>query len=149
MDEALPTPAVGWSNTPGQHTKRWGLRRSQVYDGFLFWEPEYNQSTSGGPEERGIDYLSAEWNNKAGWPLRLRTVFARRGFPASIEHPAGYLQSNFRIAHFRSKQIVRFSMFTDFDNFSFEFQARRAFHPNRPLLAPGLDQGLRPWAGAN
>jgi NAD(P)H-dependent FMN reductase len=60
MDEAIP-PSVG--QYAGEHTKAWAATIG-VYDGFIFVTPEYNHSTSG-VLKNAIDYLYAEWNNKA------------------------------------------------------------------------------------
>ena len=45
------------------HTKAWAATIGG-YDGFIFVTPEYNHSTSG-VLKNAIDYLYAEWNNKA------------------------------------------------------------------------------------
>src|SRR4029077_2071577 len=45
------------------HTHDWAAKIAQ-YDGFIFVTPEYNHSTSG-VLKIAIDYLYAEWNNKA------------------------------------------------------------------------------------
>ena len=60
LDEALP-PGMG--QYAGEHTKAWAATIAP-YDGFIFVTPEYNHSTSG-VLKNAIDYLSAEWNNKA------------------------------------------------------------------------------------
>jgi len=45
------------------HTKAWAATIAG-YDGFIFVTPEYNHSTSG-VLKNAIDYVYAEWNNKA------------------------------------------------------------------------------------
>src|SRR5258708_19275227 len=60
MDEPLP-PTMG--QYAGEHTKAWA-KKIAAYDGFIFVTPEYNHSTSG-VLKNAIDYLYAEWNNKA------------------------------------------------------------------------------------
>src|SRR5579859_2859590 len=60
LDEAMP-PSFG--QYAGDHTKAWAATISS-YDGFIFVTPEYNHSTSG-VLKNAIDFLYAEWNNKA------------------------------------------------------------------------------------
>src|SRR5258708_36118124 len=60
LDEALP-PTFG--QYAGDHTKAWA-EKIAAYDGFVFVSPEYNHSTSG-VLKNAIEYLYAEWNNKA------------------------------------------------------------------------------------
>jgi NAD(P)H-dependent FMN reductase len=60
LDEQLP-PSMGQYSQP--HTQEWA-RKIAGFDGFIFVTPEYNHSTSG-VLKNAIDYLYAEWNNKA------------------------------------------------------------------------------------
>ncbi|PJJ61392.1 NADPH-dependent FMN reductase [Compostimonas suwonensis] len=60
LDEALP-PAYGQYSQ--EHTKKWAAKIAE-FDGYIFVTPEYNHSTSGALKN-AIDFLSAEWNNKA------------------------------------------------------------------------------------
>jgi NAD(P)H-dependent FMN reductase len=60
LDEAVP-PAYG--QYANDHTKEWAAKIAQ-YDGYVFVTPEYNRSTSG-VLKNAIDFLYAEWNNKA------------------------------------------------------------------------------------
>jgi NAD(P)H-dependent FMN reductase len=60
LDEALP-PAYG--QYANEHTKLWAAKIDE-FDGYIFVTPEYNHSTSGALKN-SIDFLSAEWNNKA------------------------------------------------------------------------------------
>jgi NAD(P)H-dependent FMN reductase len=131
LDEPL-SPIYG--QYAGEHTKAWAATIA-AYDGFVFVSPEYNHSTSG-VLKNAIDYLHAEWNNKAAGFVSYGAV----GGVRAIEHLRG-ICSELQIAHVR--QQVSFSVFTDFENLS-------VFKPN-PLhddaVAILFDQ-LESWAGA-
>jgi NAD(P)H-dependent FMN reductase len=60
LDEAIP-PSMGQYSQP--HTQAWAAKIAS-FDGFVFVTPEYNHSTSGALKN-AIDFLFAEWNNKA------------------------------------------------------------------------------------
>lgn len=60
LDEALPAAAGQYA---GEHTKAWAAKIAE-FDGFIFVTPEYNHSTSGALKN-AIDYVGAEWYNKA------------------------------------------------------------------------------------
>lgn len=60
LDEATP-PIMGNYEQP--HTKVWSATIA-AYDGYVFVTPEYNHSTSGALKN-AIDFLFAEWNDKA------------------------------------------------------------------------------------
>jgi NAD(P)H-dependent FMN reductase len=106
MDEPIP-PSVG--QYVGEHTKAWA-ETIAAYDGFIFVTPEYNHSTSG-VLKNAIDYLYAEWNNKAAAFVSYGSVGGAR----AIEHLRA-ICSELQMAHVR--QQLSFSMFTDFENFS-------------------------------
>jgi NAD(P)H-dependent FMN reductase len=106
LDEAMP-PAMG--QYAGDHTKAWA-KKIGAYDGFIFVTPEYNHSTSG-VLKNAIDYLHAEWANKAA----AFVSYGSLGGARAIEHLRGIL-SELQVAHVR--QQLSFSMFTDFENFS-------------------------------
>src|SRR6267378_1238486 len=106
LDEPLP-PSLG--QYQNDHTKEWADKIAS-FDGFVFVTPEYNHSTSG-VLKNAIDYLYAEWNNKAAAFVSYGSVGGAR----AIEHLRAIL-SELQIAHVR--QQLSFSMWTDFENFS-------------------------------
>ena len=60
LDEAVPASMGRYSHA---HTQEWAALIAG-YDGFIFVTPEYNHGTTG-VLKNAIDYLYAEWNNKA------------------------------------------------------------------------------------
>jgi len=60
LDEPMP-PSMG--QYQHDHTKQWATKIAS-FDGFVIVTPEYNHGTSG-VLKNAIDYLYAEWNNKA------------------------------------------------------------------------------------
>ena len=94
LDEAMP-PTLG--QYAGEHTKAWAAKIGS-YDGFVFVTPEYNHSTSG-VLKNAIDYLYAEWNNKAA----AFVSYGSLGGARAIEHLRGVC-SELQIAHVRQPQ---------------------------------------------
>ena len=131
LDEPLP-PSMG--QYQNEHTKQWADKIAS-FDGFVFVTPEYNHSTSG-VLKNAIDYLYAEWNNKAAGFVSYGAVGGAR----AAEHlrlVAGELQ----MADVR--QQVALSLLTEFENFS-------VFKPgdyNRAALDTLLDQVVA-WSTA-
>ena len=131
MDEPL-SPMMG--QYAGEHTKAWAATIAP-YDGFVFVTPEYNHSTSG-VLKNAIDYLYAEWTNKAAAFVSYGSVGGAR----AVEH-LRLICSELQIAHVR--QQLSFSMFTDFENFS-------VFKPDprhEAEVSTMLDQVIA-WGGA-
>ena len=131
LDEPLPPSFGQYQN---DHTKQWAAKIAS-FDGFVFVTPEYNHGTSG-VLKNAIDYLYAEWNNKAvGF-----VSYGGTGGARAVEHlrlVAGELQ----MADVR--QQVTLSMITEFENFS-------VFKPgdyNLPALNTLLDQVIS-WSTA-
>ena len=131
LDESIP-PSVG--QYAGEHTKAWAEKIAE-YDGFVFVTPEYNHSTSG-VLKNAIDYLYAEWNNKAASFVSYGSLGGAR----AIEHLRG-ISAELQIATVR--QQLSFSMFTDFENFS-EFRPG----PQHEAAATVLFDQLESWTGA-
>jgi NAD(P)H-dependent FMN reductase len=131
LDEPLP-PSLG--QYQNEHTKQWAATISR-FDGFVVVTPEYNHGTSG-VLKNAIDYLYAEWNNKAVGFVSYGAVGGAR----AVEHlrlVAGELQ----MADVR--QQVALSILTEFENFS-------VFAPgdyNVPALNTMLDQVIA-WSDA-
>jgi NAD(P)H-dependent FMN reductase len=106
LDEPLPPSMGQYSN---EHTRQWADKIAS-FDGFVIVTPEYNHSTSG-VLKNAIDYLYAEWNNKAVGFVSYGGVGGAR----AAEHlrlVAGELQ----MADVR--QQVALSLITEFENFS-------------------------------
>jgi NAD(P)H-dependent FMN reductase len=131
IDEPLP-PTMG--QYAGDHTKAWAAKIGS-YDGFIFVTPEYNHSTSG-VLKNAIDYLYAEWHNKAA----AFVSYGALGGARAIEHLRA-IMSELQVAHVR--QQLSFSMFTDFENFS-----TFAPGPQHAESAVLLFDQLESWAGA-
>jgi NAD(P)H-dependent FMN reductase len=131
LDEPLP-PSMGQYRN--EHTRQWADKIAS-FDGFVFVTPEYNHSTSG-VLKNAIDYLYAEWNNKAAGFVSYGGVGGAR----AAEHLrliAGELQ----MADVR--QQVALSLLTEFENFA-------VFKPgdyNRAALDTLLDQVIA-WSAA-
>lgn len=106
LDEPMPALMGQYSN---EHTKKWAQTIAQ-YDGYVFVTPEYNHSTSGALKN-AIDYLNAEWNDKAAGFVG----YGSAGGVRAVEH-LRQIASEVRLAHVRDQ--VQLSLFTDFENFS-------------------------------
>ena len=131
LDEAMP-PAYG--QYANDHTKDWAATIAG-YDGYVFVTPEYNHSIPG-VLKNALDYVYAEWNNKAAGFVSYGSLGGAR----AIEHLRA-ISSELQLAHVR--QQVSFSLFSDFENFS-------TFKPGAQhdeSVATLFDQ-LESWAGA-
>lgn len=131
LDEPMP-PSMGMYQN--DHTRQWAAKIAS-FDGFVMVTPEYNHSTSG-VLKNAIDYLYAEWNNKAVGFVSYGGVGGAR----AAEHLrliAGELQ----MADVR--QQVALSVITEFENFA-------TFRPGDhtvPALHTLLDQVVA-WSSA-
>ena len=106
LDEPLP-PSMG--QYQNDHTKEWADKIAS-FDGFVIVTPEYNHSTSG-VLKNAIDYLYAEWNNKAVGFVSYGAVGGARA-AEQLRLISGELQ----MADVR--QQVALSLLTDFENYS-------------------------------
>jgi NAD(P)H-dependent FMN reductase len=131
LDEPVP-PSLG--QYQNEHTKQWSQKIAS-FDGFIFVSPEYNHSTSG-VLKNAIDYLYAEWNNKAVGIVSYGSLGGAR----ATEHLrliAGELQ----MADVR--QSVALSLLTEFENYTVFKPAEH----NHLALNTMLDQ-LIAWSTA-
>ena len=106
LDEPLPPNMGQYQNA---HTQDWAATIGR-FDGFVFVTPEYNHSTSG-VLKNAIDFVYAEWNNKAMGVVS----YGAAGGTRAAEHLrliAGELQ----MADVRTN--VALSLFTDFTDFT-------------------------------
>ena len=131
LDEPVP-PSMGQYSK--EHTKRWAAKVAE-FDGYVFVTPEYNHATSGALKN-AIDFLYAEWNNKAAGFVSYGSALGVRAVE-NLRLVMGELQ----VADVR--QGVQLSLFTDFENFA-------AFKPaamHEKSVATMLDQ-LVAWSTA-
>ncbi|GAB3618241.1 NAD(P)H-dependent oxidoreductase [Okibacterium endophyticum] len=131
LDEAVPPSLGQYAN---EHTKRWAAKIAE-FDGYVFVTPEYNHSTSG-VLKNAIDYLYAEWNNKAAGFVSYGSVGGAR----AVEQ-LRLIAAELQLATVRSQ--VALSLATEFENYS-------TFMPTDsqlPALNTMLDQ-LVAWTRA-
>ena len=131
LDEPAPASTQQYTK---EHTKRWADKVAE-FDGYIFVSPEYNHSTSG-VLKNALDFLNAEWNNKAAALVTYGSVGGAR----AAEHLRAIL-SELQVAHVR--QQMTFSLFTDFTDFT-TFTPGPQHDDFLPLM---LNQ-LEAWAGA-
>jgi NAD(P)H-dependent FMN reductase len=131
LDEPLP-PALGrYSHA---HTKRWAAKIAS-FDGYVFVTPEYNHGTSAALKN-AIDYLYAEWNNKAAGFVSYGAVSGAR----AVEH-LRTVMGNLMVADVTAQ--VMLSLFTEFENMSV-FRP----HPRHEAQLHSMLDQLIAWAGA-
>jgi NAD(P)H-dependent FMN reductase len=106
LDEPLPASSGQYTH---DHTRGWAARIASL-DGFVIVTPEYNHGVPG-VLKNAIDYLYAEWNNKAvGF-----VSYGGAGGTRAVEHlrlTAGALQMADVAAQ------VTLSLVTEFENFA-------------------------------
>ena len=131
LDEPVP-PAMGQYSK--EHTKKWAAKIAE-YDGFVFVTPEYNHGTSAALKN-AIDFLYAEWNNKAAGFVAYGSAGGVRAVVV-LRLVMGELQ----VADVRAQVIL--SLHDDFENYT-AFKPRD--HHNRSVETM-LDQ-LVSWSRA-
>lgn len=131
LDEPIP-PSRHQYTKP--HTLKWAATIAP-FDGFVFVTPEYNHSVSSALKN-AIDFLYAEWNNKAAGFV----AYGSAGGTRAVEH-LRLIMAELQIADVRAQ--VALSLYTDFENFS---RFKPAAQHERSLNSM-LDQ-LLAWSGA-
>jgi NAD(P)H-dependent FMN reductase len=117
LDEPLP-PSVGRYHN--EHTKQWAAKIGS-FDGFVIVTPEYNHGTSG-VLKNALDFLYAEWNNKAvGF-----VSYGGTGGARAVEH-LRLVSGELQMADVRQQVVL--SLVTEFENYS-------TFKPGDYNLAP-------------
>jgi len=106
LDEPVPASMQQYIQP---HTKTWS-EKIKSFDAYIFVTPEYNHSTSGALKN-AIDYLSAEWNNKAAGFVS----YGSAGGVRAVEN-LRLIMGELQVADVRAQ--VAFSLFTDFENYS-------------------------------
>ncbi|NUU07800.1 NAD(P)H-dependent oxidoreductase [Leifsonia sp. C5G2] len=130
LDEALPA-AMG--QYAGEHTKAWAAKIAE-FDGYLFVTPEYNHSTSGALKN-AIDYVGAEWYNKAAGFVSYGVFGGAR----AVEHLRLVL-SQLQVATVSA--FVGLSLAHDFENWQLKPTEQQT-----AALTPLFDQ-LESWSAA-
>ena len=131
LDEEVP-PSMG--QYAKEHTKAWAAAIAG-FDGFVFVTPEYNHGTSGALKN-AIDFLYAEWNNKAAGFVGYGSAGAARAVE-SLRLVMGELM----VADVRAQVLL--SLFSDFEHY-------KTFNPGQhheQAVTTMLDQVVA-WSGA-
>lgn len=131
LDEPMP-PSLGRYHN--DHTRRWAQKVAS-FDGFVIVTPEYNHSVPS-VLKNALDYLFAEWNNKAVGFIS----YGAHGGVRAVEH-LRTMAGELMMADVRAQVVL--SLITEFENY-------RDFKPgeyNTPILHTVLDQVLA-WSGA-
>ena len=131
LDEPIPPSQGKYTH---DHTKRWAAKVAS-FDGYVFVAPEYNHGISGALKN-AIDFVYAEWNNKAAGFVS----YGSAGGVRAVEQ-LRQVMAELQIADVRAQ--VMLSLATDFENYSTFKPA--AYHEG--VLNTMLDQVVR-WAGA-
>ncbi|NUP10172.1 MAG: NAD(P)H-dependent oxidoreductase [Polyangiaceae bacterium] len=131
LDEPIP-PSLGKYSK--DHTKKWAAKIAS-FDGFVIVTPEYNHGTSGALKN-AIDFLYAEWNNKAAGFVG----YGSAGGVRAVES-LRLVMAELQVATVRAQ--VQLSLYTDFENFTvFKPDAR-----HEQSVKTVLDQVVA-WSGA-
>jgi NAD(P)H-dependent FMN reductase len=131
LDEPVP-PSMGKYSK--EHTKKWAAKIA-TFDGYVFVTPEYNHGICGALKN-AIDFLFAEWNNKAAGFVG----YGSAGGVRAVEQ-LRLVMAEVQIATVRNQ--VMLSLRDDFENYSV-FKPRE-FHEK--ALGQVFDQVVA-WGGA-
>ncbi|MET7336986.1 NAD(P)H-dependent oxidoreductase [Nonomuraea sp. NPDC005650] len=131
LDEGMP-PSLG--QYQNEHTRLWAEKVAS-FDGFVVITPEYNHSTTG-VLKNAMDYLFAEWNNKAIGFIS----YGAHGGVRAVEH-LRVMAGELMMADVRAQVVLSFAT---------EFEDYRHFKPgdyNLPAFDTMLDQVIA-WSKA-
>lgn len=131
LDEEVPPSMGRYSH---EHTKAWAAKIAG-FDGFVFVTPEYNHGTSAALKN-AIDFLYAEWNNKAAGFVG----YGSAGGARAVEH-LRLVMAELMVADVRAQ--VMLSLHTDFEQYK---TFKPAGHHERSVSTL-LDQVVA-WSGA-
>lgn len=131
LDEPIP-PSMGKYSK--DHTKRWAAKIAE-FDAYVFVTAEYNHGIPGALKN-AIDFLFAEWNNKAAGFVS----YGSAGGVRAVEH-LRLVMAEVKVATVRNQ--VMLSLRDDFENYS-TFKPRD-FHAT--TLGQVLDEVIA-WGGA-
>jgi NAD(P)H-dependent FMN reductase len=106
LDEPIP-PSQG--KYEKAHTRAWASKIAS-FDGFVFVTPEYNHGPSGALKN-ALDFLYAEWNNKAAGFVS----YGSAGGVRAVEQ-LRLVMAELQIADVRAQ--VTLSLATDFENYT-------------------------------
>lgn len=106
LDEPIPPSQGKYSQ---EHTKKWAARIAS-FDAFVFVTAEYNHGIPGALKN-AIDYLFAEWNNKAAGFV----AYGSAGGVRSVE-ALRLVMAELMVADVRAQ--VALSLATDFENYT-------------------------------
>lgn len=106
LDEPVPPSQGKYSK---EHTKRWSAKIAE-FDGYVFVTPEYNHAPSGALKN-ALDFLYAEWNNKAAGFVS----YGSAGGTRAVEQ-LRLIMAELQIADVRAQAM--FYLATDFENYS-------------------------------
>ncbi len=106
FDEPMP-PSLGQYTR--EHTRKWAAKIAS-FDGYVFVTPEYNHGYPAALKN-AIDFLYAEWNNKAAGFVSYGGV----GGVRAVEQ-LRLVMSELEVADVRNQVIL--SLLTDFENFT-------------------------------
>jgi NAD(P)H-dependent FMN reductase len=106
LDEPIPPSRGKYSK---EHTKRWAAKIAS-FDAFVFVTAEYNHGIPAALKN-AIDFLFAEWNNKAAGFVGYGSAYGARAVEA-LRLVCGEI----KVADVRSQ--VMLSLYTDFENYT-------------------------------
>lgn len=106
LDEPYPASFGQYMN---EHTKAFAEKIKSL-DAFIFVNGEYNHSVPGALKN-ALDYVYAEWNNKAAGFVS----YGSAGGARAVEH-LRLIMGELQVADVRTQVLL--SLFTDFENFS-------------------------------